>query len=113
MYQFIAIDPSNFTATAKILSLLSTVIQIFIIFTWILSIKKNADLKKEKLIIGKDESFVHDYGQKAFIFAVILLFIHPLYPSIDVKFFIPESYYTPDTTFEDYKRPIVEYCIMI
>ena len=44
---------------------------------------------------------------------IILLLFHPFYFLINVPFFIQESYYKQDTTFESYKRPVVEYMILI
>lgn len=70
-------------------------------------------LKKEKLIIGEKESFINDYGLTNFIIMFILLLFHPFYFFVDVPFFIEENYYKPDTTFDSYKRPVVEYMILI
>lgn len=70
-------------------------------------------LKKEKLILGKNDSFIDDYGKFKFYFTIFLLIFHPVFFSIDRQFFVSESYYKSDNTFDDYKRPIVEYCILI
>ena len=44
---------------------------------------------------------------------IFLLLFHPVFFFVDRSFFIEESYYRSDTTFENYKRPWVEYCIVI
>ena len=63
------------------------------VLIWVISIKTYADLKKKKLILGKQENFINDYGLFPFICNFILLAIHPISFSIDVKFFIEEAYY--------------------
>lgn len=84
-----------------------------VIFIWLTSLKVKTQLKKKKLIIGEKENFIEDFGTIRFYCFLIVFLIHPLYFLVDVPFFINENYYKPDTTFESYKRPVVEYTILI
>ena len=113
LYEYIAIVPDNMPWTANLLSIASSIIQIFVIIMWITSLFYQGFLKKEKLILGKHDNVIIAYGLKKFIIMIILLIFHPIRFLVNVPFFLEESYYTPDTTFNDYKRPWVEYFIMI
>jgi len=84
-----------------------------ILIVWSMSVWIYGELKKEKLILGRNQNFIYDYGLKKFITILVLLTFHPIVFTIDIPFFIGESYFRVDFTFEDFYRPIVEYCIMI
>lgn len=84
-----------------------------VIFVWIKSLTVSTWLKKEKLIIGAKENFVQAFGKGHIVFFFILFLFHPFYFLIDVPFFIQENYYKYDTTFDSYRRPVVEYLILI
>lgn len=112
LYEYIAIIPDNMPWTANLLSICSSVIQVFVILMWIMSLFIQGNLNKEKLILGRDDNFIVAYGFRNFFVMIFLLMFHPVRFLVDVPFFLEESYYTPDTTFNDYKRPWVEYFIM-
>ncbi len=113
VYEYIAVDPDNMGWSSNVISLTSSLITVFAVLTWISSIYIYQELKKEKLIIERSEGFIKTFGVFQFIFVVICLSFHPLFFLVDIPFFIEESYYTPDTTFESYKRPLIEYFIFI
>lgn len=113
LYDYIAIKPDNFPWTAQLISIFTSIVQAGIIFVWIKSLIVKTQLKKEKLIIGEKESFISDFGLGYFISMILLLLLHPFYFLINVPFFIKENYYKYDTTFDSYKRPVVEYLIII
>lgn len=113
IYEYIYLDASNNTAAATFLSIINTVGAIIGIMLWILSLFVYARLKREKLLLDSKTSFLKDYGYGKFFFVLLLMCIHPFIAFFDVPFFWEESYFEPDTTFSTFKRPTIEYWIII
>ncbi len=83
LYEYIAIDPSNYPSRAKLISVITTIFTSLIILIWILGIYTYSELKKEKLILNRTENFIIDYGVKKFMVVFMALIIHPVSFTVD------------------------------
>ena len=113
LYEFIAVELGHFPYQAKIISLTISITQIFTVLMWAISLWVYGELKKEKLILGKNENFIFDYGLRRFLCILSILLVHPVFFSVDVPCYFSETYYRLDTVYEAFHRPLAEYCIMI
>lgn len=113
IYEYLAFDPSNETRNCKLFSALNTIITFFSICTWITAGYYKGKLKRERLDLSVNVSFIQDYGYYNFAFIIFLFLLHPFEPLINVGFFWNESYFEASLEFSEYDRPTIEHLIII
>lgn len=112
VYEFVALDPGNKTGVCRLAAVLNTVITLCSILVWILANFYNSKLKRERLDISENITYLQDYGYVRFGLVILAFLIHPFEPFIDVPFFWTESYFEYTGKFVNYDRPTIEYLIM-
>ena len=112
-YEFLAINPTDDTTTLKFINAINTITTISSIGTWILSNVFEAKLKRARLDLNNNVTYLQDYGYLPFFINLLIFLIHPFEPFMNVPFFWKESYFEPTAEFVSYNRPTIEHLIMI